>query len=123
MKYLILIYLNTESRRVWEGLPETERVKGYAAHAALEEALARSGELIVTEALGDPSHAKTVVQREGRIVTTDGPFAETKEHLAGFYLVECENMERAIAVAAQLPEASVGAIEVRPVMNLSALDV
>lgn len=123
MKYLILIYLNTESRKVWEALPEAERMKGYQAKAAINEALASAGELIATEALADPSLAKCVRARDGRVLTTDGPFAEAKEHLASFYLVECDTFERATEIAAQQPEASVGAIEVRPVMDLSVLDM
>jgi len=117
MKYLLMIYLNPESRAAWEALPEEQRAEGMRAHAALNEELAASGELIVTEALADPSVATRVSIREGRTVTTDGPFGEVKEFLAGFYLIECENLERALDWASKMPEAPVGEIEVRPIMD------
>ncbi len=114
MKYLILIYSNPESREIWEGLSDAERAEGLRGYAALNEDLAASGEMIVSEALADPSQAKRVSVREGRTISTDGPFAEVKEHLAGFYLVECESVDRAIEYAARVPEAALGLVEVRP---------
>jgi hypothetical protein len=123
MKYLLLIYLNRESREVWMALPESQRAEGLGAHAVLNEELAASGELIVTEALADTSLAKRVSVREDRTITSDGPFAEAKEILAGFYLVECESIERAIELAARMPEAPIGEIEVRPIMDLKGLEM
>jgi len=122
VKYLLLIYLNPASRRAWEALPEDQQAEGMRAHEVLNEQLAASGELIVTEALADDSLAKRVSLREGQRITSDGPFAEAKELLAGFYLIECESEERAIEVAEALPEAPVGEIEVRPVMELGGAD-
>jgi hypothetical protein len=58
--------------------------------------------------------------KDGRTITTDGPFAELKEHLAGFYLLDCESIERAVEIAARIPEAALGLVEVRPVMDISA---
>lgn len=121
MKYLILIYSNPASREVWEALSDAERTVGFRVYAALNEDLAASGEMIVSEALTDPSLAKHVLVREGRTTTTDGPFAEVKEHLAGFYLIECDSIERAVEHAAKVPEAAYGLVEVRPVLDLSAL--
>jgi hypothetical protein len=118
VKYLILIYGNPASRAVWEGLSEAQRAEGLKAYAALNEDLAASGEMVVAEALADPSLAKRVSVREGRTVTSDGPFAEAKEHLAGFFLVECESLDRAVEVAARVPEADLGLVEVRPVLDL-----
>jgi hypothetical protein len=123
VKYVILIYSNPRSRELWEQFPADERAEGLAAYAALTEDLAASGELIVTEALADPSLAKRVSVREGRTVTSDGPFAEAKELLAGFYLVECESPERAVEVAARVPEAELDLVEVRPVMDLSGFEL
>jgi hypothetical protein len=123
VKYLILIYHNPASRRIWNGFSDAERAEGYAAHAALTESLAASGELIMAEALADPSAAKWVTVREGRTVPSDGPFAEVKEHLAGFYLVDCESIERAIEYAARVPEAAHIQIEVRPVLDLGGPDM
>jgi len=125
MKYLLLIYHNPGSRQIWEAFSEAERADGLAAYAALNEDLAASGELIVTEALADAPLAKRVTVRDGQTMTSDGPFAEVKEQLAGFYLVECESMERAIAIAARVPEAEapVGRVEVRPIMTYSGLEM
>jgi hypothetical protein len=125
MKYAILIYHNPASRQVWERLSDAERADGLGIYAALNDDLAASGELIVTQALADPTQAKRVSVREGQAITTDGPFAEVKEHLAGFYLIECDSMERAVEIAARVPEAALrpplapehGLIEVRPIMD------
>ena len=123
MKYLLMISVNPESRAVWESLPESEQAAGYEAHAVLDEELAGSGELLAAEALADPSMAKRVSIREGRRITTDGPFGEVKELLAGVYLVECDSLERAVEIAARMPEAPIGEIEVRPVMELGGSEM
>ncbi len=118
MKYLILIHSNPESRGMWESFSPAQQQEGYAAYAALAEELNAHGELIVTEALADISTAKRVKATETGIVTSDGPFAEAKEYLAGFFLVDCATEERAVEIAASFPEAFLGLIEVRPVMDL-----
>jgi hypothetical protein len=123
VKYLILIYTNPTARKLWEGVSDAQRAEGWRAHTALSEDLAASGELITSEALADPSLTKRVSVREGRTVTTDGPFAETKEQLAGFYLIECGSIERAIEHAARLPLAAYGLVEVRPVLDRSGLEM
>ena len=123
MKYVILIYGNPAAREVWLGLPAAQRAEGLAVYAALREDLVASGEMIVSEALADPSLTRRVAVREGQTMTTDGPFAEVKELLAGFFLVECESMERAIEHAARVPEAAFGLVEVRPVMDLSGFEM
>ena len=119
MKYLILIYGNPRSREIWSGLSEEQRAAGLAAYRELTEELAESGELVVTEALADVSLTQRVTARDGVALTTDGPFAEVKEHLAGFYLVDCASRDRAVAIAARIPEAAHGLVQVRPVMDLS----
>jgi hypothetical protein len=123
MKYLILIYSNPMSRAAWDGFSDAQRADGLRVYAALKEDLVASGEMIVSEALADPSRAKRVLVRDGQTMTTDGPFAEVKEHLAGFFLVECESIERAVEHAARVPEAAAGLVEVRPVMTYSALEM
>ena len=123
MKYLILIYSNPMSRQLWEGFSPAERAEGFRYYAALTEDLAASGELVVSEALADPSTTKRVHVRDGQTLTTDGPFAEAKEHLVGIYLIQCDSLDRAIAIAARVPEAEYGLVEVRPVMNLSELEM
>jgi hypothetical protein len=123
MKYLILIYSNPMSRELWNGFSQAERAEGLRAYEALTEDLAASGELIVGEALADPSLAKRVEVRDGQTMTTDGPFAEVKELLAGFFFIQCESFERAIVVASRVPEAEFGLVEVRPVMDLSGFEM
>lgn len=123
MKYLLLIYHNPESRQVWESFSEEEQAEGLALYAALNNELAASGELIVAEALEDPSTATRVTVNAGQVATGDGPYAETKEHLAGFYLVECASRERAVEIAARIPEADMGLIEIRPILTYSALEM
>ncbi len=118
MRYLILIYSNPASREIWAGFSEDQRAEGYRYYAALKDELAASGELVATEALADASLTRRVSVRGGRTLTSDGPFAEAKELLAGFFLLDCESIDRAVEVAARVPEAELGLIEVRPVLEL-----
>ena len=123
MKYLILIHSNPESREIWESFSDEQRGEGYAYYAALNDDLVATGELVVSEALADPSMGKRLPAQAGSVVaTSDGPFAEVKEHLAGFFLVQCESMERALEIAARVPEADLGLVEVRPVLNLNGTE-
>ena len=123
MRYLILIYSNPASREIWEGFSDDQRAEGYRYYAALTEELAAAGELIVSEALADPSLTTRVTVRDGQTLTSDGPFAETKEQLGGFYLLECESHERAVEIAARVPEAELGLVEVRPVLELGGTEL
>jgi hypothetical protein len=118
VKYLILIYSNPASREIWEGFSDDQRAEGFRWYAGLGQELAASGELIVTEALADPSLTTRVSVRDGQVVTSDGPYAESKELLAGFFLLDCGSLDRAVEIAARLPEAELGLIEVRPVRDL-----
>jgi hypothetical protein len=122
VKYLIMIYSNPKSRALWEGLTDDQRIALGRDHMALTEALAASGDLIVSEGLADQDLAKRVRVRDGETMTTDGPFAEVKEYLAGFYLVECDSIERAVEYAARVPDAAYNEVEVRPVLDLSFLE-
>ncbi|HEX2772986.1 MAG TPA: YciI family protein [Micromonosporaceae bacterium] len=119
MKYLILIYRNPKSREIWESMSPAEQAEGYGAYAALTEDLLAAGELVVAEALADPSLSKRVAVRGDRTVTTDGPFAESKEQLAGIFLVECDSIDRAVEIAARVPGAEHMEVEVRPVLRLT----
>jgi hypothetical protein len=123
VKYVILIYSNPTSREIWARLPEDQRAEGWRAYAALNEDLTASGELVVSEALADPSLTTRVTVREGTTITSDGPFAEAKEHLAGFFLIECDSLERAVAYAARVPEAAHIEVEVRPVLDRSLMEL
>ena len=122
MKYLLLIYQNPGAREVWASFSEERQKESLAAYAALNDELAKSGELMAAESLADPEMAKRVSVQDGQAITSDGPFAETKEEPAGFYLVDCESMDRAVEIAARIPEASVAQIEVRPIMTYSQVD-
>ncbi|MDQ3735674.1 MAG: YciI family protein [Actinomycetota bacterium] len=119
MKYLILIHTNPASLKVWDGLDDEQRMDFGRRHMALTQSLADSGELIVSEGLADPSTAKYVSVRDGATLTSDGPYAEAKEHLAGFYLIECDSIEQAIEHAAKTPDAEYGYVEVRPILDMS----
>ena len=122
MQYVILIYSNPASRQTFDALPPARRKAGLNAFQALNEQLTGSGEMVATALLADPSLAKQVHVSHGQTVTGDGPFAEAKEHLAGFYLIDCDDIDTAIAYAAQVHEAAAGVdlIEVRPVMTFNA---
>ena len=123
MKYLILIYSNPKSRAVWEEMTEAQRMDFGRGHYALSDELAESGVLVASEGLPDPSHGTRVSVRDGRTIASDGPFAEVKEYLAGFYLIDCDTLDEAVAVAARVPDAIRGEVEVRPVYDRRALEL
>ena len=115
MKFLIGLNINPA---VLDALTDEEKTALGAGHGAFIEALKESGELITTQALADPSQAAVVSVRNGQPAVTDGPFLESKEYLGGFYLIDCESKERAIELAAQIPDAAIAGlgVEVRQVM-------
>jgi hypothetical protein len=123
VKYLILIHSNPASRALWEQMSDEQQAALGLGHFAVNEELAETGELVVSEGLAGLETAKRVSVREGRTITTDGPFAEVKEYLAGFYLIDCESLDRAVEVAAKMPDAATGSVEVRPVLDMSTLDL
>jgi hypothetical protein len=123
MKYLIMVLSNPESAAALRRLSAEQGREFGLRHRALSEALADSGELVVSEGLDDQSNAVRVRVREGETMTTDGPFAEAKEQLAGFYLVECESLERAVELAARVPDAAFTDVEVRPVLDLRGMEM
>ena len=109
MKYLCLVYM--EEKTLAE-IPDSECM-------AFSEPLRKSGQIVAAEALQSVHTATTVRVRNGKTSMTDGPFAETKEQLAGFYLIDARNLDEAIQVASKIPPARVGSIEVRPVRQLA----
>ena len=108
MKYLCLVYLSEEK---WHAVPDREC-------SDCGKGLRSSGVLLAAEPLHPVETATTVRVRNGRVTVTDGPFAETKEQLAGFYLVDAPDLDAAIQIAAGIPPAREGSIEVRPVREL-----
>ena len=119
MKYIILIHSNEHSLKLWDTMTEQQRIDFGHGHLKLSEEMAEAGELVAAEGLADPSLARWVSVREGETIVSDGPFAEVKEHLAGFYLVDCDSMDRAIEWAAKVPDAQIREVEVRPVLDMS----
>jgi hypothetical protein len=115
MRYALLI--NHEDK-VQAEMSEAEAGTQMAAYGAFGEEMGAKGVLQGGERLKPAATATTVRVREGDVLTSDGPFAETKEQLAGFYLVECKDLDEAIAVAAKIPGATHGSIEVRPVWEM-----
>jgi hypothetical protein len=115
MQYLLLIY-NTE--KAWEDMSEAERGKQFAAYGAFSASIAESGNGKGGNALQPVSTATTVRVRNGKTQTTDGPFAETREQLGGYYLIEAKDLDEATKIAARIPDASIGqgCVEIRPVM-------
>ena len=113
MQYLLLIY-GEEAQ--WDSMPEEEQGRVFEEYMAYSQSLADEGRMVGGEALQPADTATTVRVRDGATLTTDGPFAETREQLGGFYLVEADDLDQAIALAARIPGARMGAIEVRPIM-------
>jgi hypothetical protein len=115
MQFLISMHINPA---VLDALTDEEKAAIGDGHGRLLDALKKSGELLTTQALVDPSQAAVVSVRNGQPVVTDGPFLEAKEYLGGFYLIDCENKERAIELATQVPDAAIEGlgVEVRQVM-------
>ncbi|MEZ5246247.1 MAG: YciI family protein [Acidimicrobiales bacterium] len=117
MKYACLIYSDEHDKTV---NPERTSeaygpiIAGYAAFGAEAGA---AGVILGGEALDDTATATSLRVRDGEVTTTDGPFAETKEHLGGFYILECDTLDEAMAWAAKIPHAATGTIEIRPVLD------
>ena len=116
MKYLCLIYENEQSRA---HIPKAEMDAMMGEYYAYTEGVKKSGHYLGGEALQPVATASTVRVRNGKLSTTDGPFAETKEQLGGFYLIEAKDLNEAIQVGSRIPGAKYGSIEVRPVLDLS----
>ena len=114
MQYMLLIY---DNEKMWPSMNEKERNALMGEYFAFTEEIKKSGKLIKGDALQPTTAATTVRVRDGKRLTTDGPFAETKEHLSGFYLVDAKNADEAIHIAAKIPAAKFGSIEVRPIMK------
>jgi hypothetical protein len=113
MKYLCLIYSNEQTLHSHPDSPRDDECLAYS------QSLEQSGRMLAAEPLESIQTATTVRMRNGKVTITDGPFAETKEQLAGFYLVEARDLNDALSIAANIPAARVGSVEVRPVRQLN----
>lgn len=111
MKFLCLIC----AEKVMEQMPVAEADRHYREYAEFTEDIRRSGHYIGCNRLLPPAHATTIRVRNGKVSTTDGPWVETKEQLGGYYLIEARDLNEAIRIAAKIPGAAKGCVEVRPV--------
>jgi hypothetical protein len=111
MKYLCLIY---DDEKKWDHMSKSEAESLMGEYFAFTDGIRKSGHYVAGEALQLTQTATTVRIRQGKVSTTDGPFAETKEQLGGFYLIEARDLNDAIQVASRIPSARTGSIEVRP---------
>jgi hypothetical protein len=115
MKYVLLIYMEENA------LSETERNHCYEESAQLAQQLHSKGQYLSTAPLHSVATATSVRVRDGKSLVTDGPFAETREQLGGFFLVNAQDLDEAIAIASQIPGARVGTVEIRPVVEVAGL--
>ena len=120
MKYMLLIYNNPATYQAWT---EEQRSELFGEVDVLMKELTESGELVGGEALADASNAVIVRVRDGVRAATDGPYAEAKEQLAGYLMVECETKERAVEIAARWPDAKYFTMEVRQLMSNSGTEM
>jgi hypothetical protein len=115
MKYMLLVYLAEDA------LSESERNACYLESAGVAQELKTNGQYLLAAPLHPVLTATSVRVREGKRFVTDGPFAETREQLGGFFLIDAANLDEAIAVAGRIPGARTGTIEIRPVMDVPGL--
>jgi hypothetical protein len=115
MKYMMLVYLNEQA------LSDTEREHCYVESAQLTQELHAKGQYLDASPLHSVSTATSVRVRDGKRLVTDGPFAETREQLGGYYIVDAKDLDEAIRIAEKIPPARFGTIEIRPVMEISGL--
>jgi hypothetical protein len=118
MKFLAIIY-NDESQ--WANATPEDIAASFAGHGALMEEAQKGGVVLGGEGLQPVATATTLRVRDDERMLTDGPYAETKEQLGGYYLFECKDLDEALNWAAKIPEAKTGAVEVRPVMDYDAM--
>jgi hypothetical protein len=118
MKYLCLIY---EDEKAWQQLPKEQSDAIMGEYFAFTDDIRKSGHYVAGDALHPTPTATTVRVRNGKTSTTDGPFAETKEQLGGYYLIDAKDLNEAIQVASRIPSARFGSVEVRPVVDFSQM--
>jgi hypothetical protein len=114
MRYMMLVY-NREDE--WEALTQEQRDQSMAAFGAFHQEMMARGNMEIAERLQDSQAATTVQVRQGKTLTTDGPYAETKEQLGGIYVFDCQDLDDALNIASRIPAAQSGYIEVRPIFE------
>jgi hypothetical protein len=119
MKYLAMIYGNQEK---WESFPAEEWPEAIARQEAFNKKYRETGELLGAYGLADAAAAQLVRREGGAPAVTDGPYLETKEYIASFYLLDCESLERAQEIAAEIPSADTDPVELWPILHESAAD-
>ena len=115
MKYMLLIYLEEQA------LGETERQACYLESTQLAQELHSNGQFLAANPLHPTSTATSIQVRDGKRLVTDGPFAETREQLGGYFLIEAKDLDEAIGIAARIPGARIGTVEIRPVTEVAGL--
>ena len=115
MKYMLLVYLDEQA------MSDEERAHCYAESAQLTQNLNATGQYLAASPLHPVSTATSVRVREGKRLVTDGPFAETREQLGGYYLIDAGDLDEAIRIAEKVPPAKFGTVEIRPVMEIDGL--
>lgn len=120
VKYMLLIYGNEE---LWESFPQGDMAELIRQTDALQAELRETGEFVGAYGVADQAQAKTVRLQDGVPAVTDGPYIEAKEYLGSFDIIDCDSLERALEIAARVPFARYGSVEVRPLMHEAAPEV
>jgi hypothetical protein len=115
MKYMLLVYMNEQA------MNDDERAQCFAESTRLAQELHTKGQYVAASPLHLVAMATSVRVRDGKPLVTDGPFAETREQLGGYYIIDAKNLDEAIAIAARIPPARKGTIEIRPIMEIPGL--
>jgi hypothetical protein len=121
VKYLLILQMNPE---VMDAMTEDERQAIYRGHADFIDTITKSGEMVTTHALADPSNSITVRRNPagGPPTVTDGPYLESKEFMAGFYIVDCESRDRVVELTRMIPDSRHTGVEIRPIMSEGGAD-
>jgi hypothetical protein len=118
MKYMLLLCVDEQ---IWEGVAEAQRQQMVEESVKLANEINAKGQYLSAARLQPPSTATTIRVRDGKRVVTDGPFAETREQVGGYFLIDARDLNEAVSIAYRIPAARVGAVEIRPVMEIKGL--
>lgn len=118
MKYMLLLSVD---QQIWEGVADAQRQQMVEESVRLANEINAKGQYVSAARLQPPSTATTIRVRDGKRIVTDGPFAETREQIGGYFLIDARDMDEAVSLASRIPAAQVGAVEIRPVMEIKGL--